>query len=114
MATPRKTTGTDRRERPKARTPEERENQLVSLAFDVAEKQMLEGTVSATVMVHWLKLGTARSKLEEEKLRKENILLEARANDLGSSKEAEARYAEAVRAIRSYQGMEPEEDDEDV
>lgn len=63
------------------------------------------------VVVHLMKLKTVETKLKEEKLRKENLLTEARVEALGSSKEAEARYAEAVRAIKSYQGFG---DDEDV
>lgn len=101
-----------RKKRRKASTPEGRENQLVALAYDVAEKQMLEGTASAMVLTHWLKLGTTKSKLEEEKLRKENILLEARAESLESKKSSEALYKEALAAMRSYQGEEPDYDED--
>lgn len=114
MATPRKSDGIDRRKRAKATTPEARENQLISLAYDVAEKQMIEGTASAMVITHYLKLGTVKAKLEEEKLRKENLLLDAKAESYTSAKNAETLYAEAIKAIRSYQGSEDPDDSQDV
>lgn len=108
MATPRKSKGLDRRSRPKATTPEARENQLISLAYDLAEQQMIEGTASAMVITHYLKLGTTKAKLEEEKLRKENILLTAKAEQISSAQKSETLYAEALEAIKSYQGREVE------
>ncbi|MBR1390783.1 MAG: hypothetical protein IJ567_04950 [Lachnospiraceae bacterium] len=50
-----------------ALSPEARENQLVSLAVDLAEKQLLEGTASSQVITHYLKLGTTKERLEYEK-----------------------------------------------
>lgn len=44
-----------------ATTPEARENQLIALAVDLAEKQMREGTASAQVITHYLKLGSTKS-----------------------------------------------------
>lgn len=116
MATPRKQRGNDRPKRPRATTPEARENQLVSLAYDLAEEQLANGTAPAMVTVHFLKLKTAETKLKEEKLRKENLLLEARTEALGSQKNAEILYGEVIKAIRMYQGFggETEEEDEDV
>lgn len=99
------------RKRPPATTPEARENQMIALAFDAAEKQMREGTASAMVITHYLKLGTTRARLEEEKLRKENTLLEAKAAAIESAKHVETLYAEALSAMRSYQGQEEEEVD---
>lgn len=114
MATPRKSKGLERRSRPKATTPEARENQLISLAYDLAEQQMIEGTASAMVITHYLKLGTTRSKLEEEKLRKENLLLTAKTDSYQSAQKAEVLYEEAIKAIRAYQGDEVDEDDEEL
>ena len=55
-----------------ALSPEARENQMISLAVDLAEKQLIEGTASSQVITHFLKLGTTKAELEKEKLRKEN------------------------------------------
>ena len=40
--------------------PEARENLLVSLAIDLAEKQLREGSASAQVITHYLKLAGRR------------------------------------------------------
>lgn len=111
MATPRKSDGLSRKSRAKATTPEERENQLASLAYDLAEKQMEQGTASAMLIVHFLKQKTAEQKLKEEKLRKENLLLEARTEALGSMKKSEELYEDAIRAIREYQGQDVTDED---
>lgn len=94
------------RRRPAA-TPEARENQLISLAVDLAEQQMRDGTASAQVISHYLKLGSSREKLEQERLARENELLEAKAEALASQKRVEELYAEALDAMRSYAGQEP-------
>ena len=114
MATPRKSSGLDRQKRPRAKTPEGRENQLVSLAYDLAEQQLLDGTAPAMVTVHFLKLRTAETKLKEEKLRKENLLLTAKTEMIETQRDAEARYSEIIKAIRKYQGFgeDPDEDEE--
>ncbi len=99
--------------RPPATTPEGRENQLISLAFTLAEKQLAEGTASAQVVTHYLKLGTTREKLEQEKLARENKLLEARSDSYASAQRVEELYSKALKAMRGYGGHEDEEDEED-
>lgn len=86
-----------------APTPEARENQLISLAVNLAEKQLLEGTASSQVITHYLKLGTTRERLEKEKLERENELLRAKTEALESSKRLEELYSEAMKAMKSYQ-----------
>lgn len=100
------------RRRPPATTPEARENQLVSLAFDLAEQQLREGNASAQVTSHYLKLGTAREKLELEKLRKQNELLKNQSEAMASGKVVEELYSKALNAMRSYQGQEVEDEEE--
>lgn len=98
--------------RPPATTPEARENQMVALAFDLAEKQLAEGTASAQVVSHYLKLGSTRERLEREKLARENELLRSRIEALASTKQVEELYRNALNAMRSYAGQEVSEDDE--
>lgn len=100
-----------RRKRPPATTPETRENQMIALAYDEAQRQMLEGTASAMVITHFLKAGTAKTQLETEKLRRENILLDAKAEAMESAKRVEELYSKALTAMREYQGMPMEEDE---
>lgn len=87
-----------------ALTPEARENQLISLSERLAEKQLREGTASAQVIVHYLRLGSQREKLEREKLRYESMMLEAKTEALKSSQNVEHLYAEAMEAFRRYSG----------
>jgi len=93
-------------------TPEGRESQLVSLAMDLAEKQMTEGTASAQVITHYLKLGTVREQMEQERLLRENELLRAKVDTLASAKRVEELYEEALLAMRKYSGQEVESYDD--
>ena len=100
---------TEKKRRP-ALTPETRENQLISLAVDLAEKQLQEGTASSQVITHYLKLGSGRERLEREKLEEENKLLKARTEQLQSMKRVEELYEEAIKAMKNYGGQgEPDE-----
>jgi hypothetical protein len=94
--------------RPPATTPEARENQLISLAFDLAEKQLREGTASAQVITGFLKLGSSREKLEQYRIEQENMLTAAKIEDLKAKASIEALYKDALRAMSSYKGLEPE------
>lgn len=87
-----------------ALTPEARENQLVALAVDLAEKQLREGTASAQVITHYLKLGSTREQLEKEKLRRENLYIDAKTKSYQSVDELKELYADALRAMKSYKG----------
>lgn len=86
---------------------EQRESQMISRAMDLAEKQILEGTASAQVITHYLKLGSSREKLEQARLHRENVLLEARVEFMESAKRVEEMYAEAMIAMKSYRGEDP-------
>lgn len=103
----------ERTRRPPARTPEDRENQLVSKAVDLAEKQIADGTASSQVVTHFLKLGSTREQLEQERLRRENELLKAKVEQLATAARLEELVGDALKAFRSYAGQpSPESDDE--
>lgn len=104
---------TPRSRRPPATTPEERENQLISAAVDLAEEQLRAGTASAQVMTHYLKLGSSREKLEQKRLAGEVSLLETKREIMESAKRVEAMYGEALEAMSRYAGHEPPESDDD-
>jgi len=87
-----------------ALSPEARENQLISLAIDLAEKQLLEGTASSQVITHYLKLGSTKEKIEKEILMKQKELIEAKTQSLQSVKRIEELYKNALDAMRSYSG----------
>ena len=87
-----------------ATTVEGREGQMVSMAVALAEKQLIDGTASAQVISHFLKLGSTRESLEQERLAAENELLRAKVEALASNQRTEELYAEALAAMRSYAG----------
>lgn len=95
-----------KRKRPPARTPQAREQQLVALAVDLAEKQIAAGTASAQVITHFLKLGSERDKLEREKLSREIALLNAKSDAIASQQRVEQLYVEAMTAFKHYHGEE--------
>lgn len=97
---------------PPAKGIEARENQMISLAVDLAEKQLVEGTASSQIITHFLKLATTREQLEKEKLERENELLKVKADSLESEKRVEELYSEALKAMKTYQGQEFEEEGE--
>lgn len=100
---------TPRKRRP-GLTPEAREKQLISLAVDLAERQLEEGTASSQVITHYLKLGSTREKLERERLEEENKLLRAKTKALANAEEIKALYEDALKAMRNYAGQgDPDE-----
>lgn len=100
------------RRRP-ATTPEARESQLISLAEKVAEQQMREGTASAQVITHYLKLGSTREQLEQQRLAGEVRLQEAKIEAMASGQRLEEMYLKAIDALRGYQGHPPEDPEDD-
>ena len=89
-----------------AKTPEGRENQLISLAIDLAEEQLRQGTASSQVITHFLKLGTERERLEREKLEQENLLISEKINAIKSAERVDELYANAISAMKKYGGNE--------
>lgn len=100
------------RRRP-ATTPEARENQLVSLAFDLAEQKLRDGTASSQEVTHFLKLGSSRETLEQQRLESENELAKAKIEAMESHKRVEELYVDAIQAMRSYAGGDPLTEPED-
>ena len=90
--------------------PEAKQNQMISLAMDAAEKQLLEGTASSQIIVHFLKLATERERLEREKLEAENQLALAKVEALKSQKHTEELYQNALKAMREYAGQGDDDD----
>jgi len=109
MVVRRQTPGPKKPTRP-ATTPEGRENQLINMAIQLVEQRMADGTASAQETVHFLKLGTTRERLEQEKIKHENELLQARVETMASMKNVEELYGQALNAMRQYSGQMTEEE----
>lgn len=112
MATTRRTDEPEPRHARPATTPEARENQLISLAYDLAEKRLRSGEATSQEVSHFLKMGSIREKKERERLDHENDLLQAKREMMESQKRIEETYANALAAMRSYSGAEPLERDD--
>lgn len=91
---------------PPGKTVEARERQLISLAYDVAEKQLRSGDITSQTLTHFLKMGASTAALEREKLEHETALLKAKTEVLKSEKNKEALFKEAIRAFKVYSGQE--------
>lgn len=89
-------------------TPEDREQYLINLSLDAAERQLREGTASSQVITHFLKLGSSRELLEQEKIKEETKQTRAKIDSLEASARSEERYAAAIEAMRRYQGVDNE------
>lgn len=92
-----------RKTRP-AISPEAREKQLISMAYDYAEEQFLEGKASSQVVTHFLKLATLKEKLENDILEKKKELVTAQTEAMKTAKNIESLYEEAIKAMREYSG----------
>ena len=99
-----------KRRRAPATTPEGRENQLISLAIDLAERQLSEGTASSQVITHYLKLGSTKERIEKEILLEQKELLIAKTDAMRSEKKVEELYSKALNAMRTYSGQGGEDD----
>jgi hypothetical protein len=111
---PRVTKNSDKSKRRQApaKTVEARENQLIALTVDLAEKQIREGKVSSQVMTHFLKLGSTRERLEKDSLIEEVKLLKAKTEQLQSAKKIEELMADAIKAFRTYNPQQSENDED--
>ena len=94
-------------------TEEGRENQLIALASDEVEYRIRNHTASSQELVHFLRLGSTKAKLELEKLKKENELLVAKTEALKSANHSEELFAEAMRAFGIYTGSSTDTDDDE-
>lgn len=98
---------------PPAQTPEAREQQLIGLAYDLVEQRLLEGTATSQETTHFLKMGSYRQKLELDKIKHENEMLEAKTESLRSEKRTEELYENALKAMRSYNSITFDDYEED-
>ena len=98
---------------PPALTPEAQENRMISLATRLAEQKMLDGTASSQLIVHYLKLGSSKERLQQEIMEKQKDLIAAKTEALQTAKHIEELYNEAIKSMRVYAGQSDEDDEED-
>ena len=103
MAKVKGTGGTTKKSRPPI-SPEARESLMISLAMDAAEQQLRDGTASAQVITHFLKLGTETARIEREIMEKQKDLISAKTESLRSEQRMEELVEKAINAMRNYSG----------
>lgn len=96
-----------------ARTPEQRESQLINLAMDSAEKMMTSGKPPSQVVTHFLKLATSRNQLEIEKMRADTELARSKIEAMKMQQRSGEEYEKALNAFRSYSGDDYDEEWDD-
>lgn len=101
------------RESTPVRSPEARENQLINLAMDRAEKMLRDGTATSQIITHFLQLATVKAQLENERLRSDLKLAEAKIQQIGSQEDIKELYSQALEAMKSYSGGYNSEDNWD-
>ena len=94
----------NRPQEPPAQDPVAREKQLINLAVDLAEKQLIEGTASPSVLTHYLKLASTRETVERETLEKQAKLITAKTDSISQAKDTEEMVKQAIDAMRTYSG----------
>lgn len=96
-----------------ALSPDARENQLISLAIDLVEQRLIDGTASSQETTHFLKLATNKAKLERERFELENELIKAKTKALRDQADMKVLYADAIAAMRRYSGHGSDFDEND-
>ena len=94
----------NRPQEPPAQDPVAREKQLINLAVDLAEKQLIEGTASPSVLTHYLKLASTRETVEREILENQAKLITAKTDSISQAKDTEEMVKQAIDAMRTYSG----------
>ena len=103
----------DKRRRKPATSPEGREIEIAADAYDLAEEQIQQGTASSQVITHFLKMGSTRERLEQQRIEHENELLQVKRQAIESQQRIEELYLDAIQAMKSYSGSEDTQMDAD-
>lgn len=93
------------------RTAQAREDQLIAMAYDRVEERIRNNQATGPELVHFLKMGSAKGRLEKEILEKERELVTAKTEALHAQKRIEELYSKAIAAMKSYSGDNDDQDD---
>lgn len=93
--------------------PDNREQQLISLAVDLVEQRLRDGTASAQETVHYLKLASSKTKVDLERAKLENELIRAKTQNLKDQADMKTLYLNAIEAMKRYSGHGSSVEEED-
>lgn len=87
-------------------SPEAIENEMIALAYKEVEYRIRNHQASSQELVHFLRMGSEKERLEREKLEAEMQLQKVKADAIESSKHMEELYENAINAMKVYSGAE--------
>lgn len=96
-----------------ASSPEEQENRNIGLACALAERQLRDGSASSQLIVTYVKRGSEKERLDNEKAREEIKLLKAKTDSIARAASMEVEVLEAMKAFRGYAGVEEDGEEEE-
>lgn len=85
----------------------------MDLAVDLAEKQLSEGTASAMLITHYVRMASQKNRLEQEKLQKEIEFLRAKTEAYEADRRSDEKYERALKAFSLYSGRPNEGEEEE-
>lgn len=89
---------------PPAQTVEAREEEMINLATNLAEKKLRDGTATSALILHYLKSGSTKDRLERKRIAVDMELSEAKTESIKSNKNIEEVVRDAVEAMKLYAG----------
>ena len=87
-------------------SPEAIENEMINLAIKEVEYRIRNHTASSQELVHYLKMGSEKERLEREKLEADLELQRVKAAAIESGRHMEELYNDAINAMKLYSGVE--------
>lgn len=93
-----------------ASTPEGRENELIDMAYNEVARRIASHEATSAELVHFLKMGSEKERLERSKIEAEMELQRAKTVAIEEGRSMEAIAKEAMEAFKRYSGVEDEED----
>lgn len=98
---------------PAAKTPEAREAQIISYAWDLAEERILDGTASNALLVQCLRMGGSRERKEKELMDARIEQTKIKTQAIEAERRMDEIYAKALDAMRIYSGQQPQSEEVD-
>lgn len=92
-----------------ASTPEGRENELIDMAYNEVARRIANHEATSAELVHFLKMGSEKERLERSKIEAEMELQRAKTVAIEEGRSMEAIAKEAMDAFKRYSGVEDEE-----
>lgn len=92
-----------------ASTPEGRENELIDMAYNEVARRIANHEATSAELVHFLKMGSEKERLERSKIEAEMELQRAKKVAIEEGRSMEAIAKEAMDAFKRYSGVEDEE-----